>query len=1452
MKTRGFVLRLKMTRERTSGRRGIALILVMTIVALVSVLVVGMLISARKELVTAHNYSSGNSVQMLGDTVRNLVIAQIKKATSDSSKAWISQPGLIRTFSPSGQQNAFKLYSSYVMEEGSNYDPGASSTLNAEVPLDWYDRPVEFVDLNRPIEFSTGLVYPVADPSQVGVVEGFRINTSGRVAPGSSLQANDLPMPVRWIYLGENGQLMTASDPNRHDAVARFAYWTDDDTSKVNINTAAGGVFFDTPAANTKEDHMLGRTQPIAQEYQRWPGHPSTTSLRPVLKVLRDIADPVFRSEITSQLTPRIGWGGSLGGTEYAWLTRNLGQTDSDRLFPSLDEFYYGLDFRGSGSSQEREPFKIDGIQTVEAGGQTVPQLSFFLTAHSRAPELNLFHRPRVSLWPFNHELVQGTPPPNTLTPEDKLIRLATEYGGWKEDGNHDYTKRKRFYFQRKSAWDPFVDYNEIPENKALLGYLRDMTSRPIPSADPSNRGGTSFATKLGNANRNQLLISMWDYIRSQVNPVNQAYVPVGFTPYSFPQGHDTEDAGHSDVAPLIVDDSASGIEGKGLGRTAVPVEVILQFYNAGEGYEMATSPAPGDPEFIDERNNVDFSSGPDGIPDYVVRRVRMVVLLAFQMPVNHLYDSAPRFQIEITGNPFSMITQSPGSQTPPEVIDGDTLNEFEDQVDELDAQVPILVRSTYNTVSGGGTWATQASLGFPGTSATNRTICYVSAYGFAGLPRRGGPASIALPMYAPLDNEVMQDNRLQYYQKAALKVLSNRTTVTGRDSAYQLSKGWSGRQDVFYPFVSDILEFRLPHRHDVQPDADGDGKLDPGWENPANGKLPGAWNGLNPNYDYLLTFLKGSELELTIYPGLKEDANELSPVAANWQTPTSDNYLFKTQIKIENTVIPLPRLGDGEVATLRPSQWTSALRQSGSPPTVRELSDYYKRLNNQSLDFVMNVPTRLEGGDAPLMTDVFRSYALTGGNPVHGDVRSLAIERDVPRSWWQRHPRYLQGGVFLGTGYVPEHSKNNSLGLDPRENTSFGPVGKDSIKGGSSAFGAWGRLHADVNQYYQFTQRTVSPFADASIRTGSPKVGDFSLGYGNARYGALVVGPDLGSTYLSANARSEDTESPYFMNSVSRAGSDDDVSETAGNNFKNFMGLLYSPFRQMPSPVLFGTLPMRKAAGWETPLFNPNPAGGRNTHRGWNQTPRDHHLLDLFWMPVVEPYAISENLSTAGKVNLNYQIAPFTYIERRTGLHAVLDTFTSHWKTADAEGAILAVPEDEANKSSVRRGSSHSMKNASTDGFRHFIDVDATLDAFDQRFQANDPFVSASEICEMFLLPEGVADAGAFWSDKTLTGDDKLEAPYNAIYPRVTTQSNTFTIHYWVERLAPTKSNSDAPRVLGRYRGSTTIERYLNAREVDYGATVPDSADINADLVYPPLNDRYLFRVVEQKHFAL
>ena len=96
-----------------------------------------------------------------------------------------------------------------------------------------------------------------------------------------------------------------------------------------------------------------------------------------------------------------------------------------------------------------------------------------------------------------------------------------------------------------------------------------------------------------------------------------------------------------------------------------------------------------------------------------------------------------------------------------------------------------------------------------------------------------------------------------------------------------------------------------------------------------------------------------------------------------------------------------------------------------------------------------------------------------------------------------------------------------------------------------------------------------------------------------------------------------------------------------------------FSPNRILPSAVMLGSIPtgVKEQVPWRTLLFRPL-AQLESAHKGAT-SPHDHLLLDLFWMPIVEPYAISDRLSTAGKINMNYQIQPFTYIERSTGIQA-------------------------------------------------------------------------------------------------------------------------------------------------------------------------------------------------------
>ena len=325
--------------------------------------------------------------------------------------------------------------------------------------------------------------------------------------------------------------------------------------------------------------------------------------------------------------------------------------------------------------------------------------------------------------------------------------------------------------------------------------------------------------------------------------------------------------------------------------------------------------------------------------------------------------------------------------------------------------------------------------------------------------------------------------------------------------------------------------------------------------------------------------------------------------------------------------------------------------------------------------------------------------------------------------------------------------------------------------------------------------------------------------------------------------------------------------------------GINFTPNRQIASGVAFGALPtgVKAAHPWQTLLFCPNPPSRSTTslkvptttdHAGFG-SPHDNLYLDFFWMPVVEPYAISEPFSTAGKVNMNYDIMPFRYIKRRTAVCAVLKN-----------ARVTALPPDFAKDQTTGNSDNYKGLNHCKYDFRYGVNLDTktgSLTGFEQRFNPNpasgsttgDVFRSAAEICDLYLVPATLAGAtyhpnvpalptyatiSAWWNRMTLTGDNARENPYNDIYPRLTTKSNVYQVHYRVQLLRKARStdpavwDEDRDQTAGEQRGSVIFERYLDPGD----RNMPDLAS-STQFADPAYNvDRYYrHRVIERKQFA-
>jgi uncharacterized protein (TIGR02600 family) len=369
----------------------------------------------------------------------------------------------------------------------------------------------------------------------------------------------------------------------------------------------------------------------------------------------------------------------------------------------------------------------------------------------------------------------------------------------------------------------------------------------------------------------------------------------------------------------------------------------------------------------------------------------------------------------------------------------------------------------------------------------------------------------------------------------------------------------------------------------------------------------------------------------------------------------------------------------------------------------------------------------------------------------------------------------------------------------------------------------------------------------DGIVRTdGQP--GDWDTGIGNMSDGPYCGKPDEGNLawhFYNQNQGEWDYVHPYYT-----------------WKYEDTLDTFFSPNRQMTSPVMFGSLLAGRARDWQTLAFSPNPAG--DNHPGNSVGPKDHLLLDLFHMPIVEPYAISEPFSTAGKVNLNCKLAPFPWVKRTTALRATLHAS----RVTAVPAADVEIYKDGANEKPI------------TKNYRYRVNRDETVKGIENVFadyQRLGPdhgfFKSASDICERIIYPDGATNAGTirfdasengirqFWKQNTLTGDNVREKPYADLLPRLTTKSNTFTIHLRVQTLRQRRGSNGADyrqwhqtddAIVGEYRGETTIERYIDPddRRFDRSNSVTVSKRDFIDVDKSSLESAYRFRVIDAKRF--
>ncbi|HET6408015.1 MAG TPA: Verru_Chthon cassette protein A [Chthoniobacteraceae bacterium] len=1413
-------------------RRGVALVIVLAMLVLLSGLIVAFFNSVRTERNATKADSSVANARTIADSTVNMVIAQIREATTryTDRATWASQPGAIRTFS--GKQNSqryqtdkgamvypyepgssdyvYKLYSADRMRvKAEDYNIGGQD-LDFEINAiqKWLNDPLipleGYVDMNEPFVsrfpdpgtesgFRYEPRYPILDPrargdatekeeaNLFGIVEGFDaatiINPTDERRTSSNRHIPMLPMPVKWLYVlkdGSIGEITNATEDN--PVVGRTAFWTDDETTKLNINIASEGTFWDTPAVSTSQESgeissgktvvgasdslALAVSQPLRGEYQRYPGHPATTCLSPVMGWMWDLPrQPLnFRDtryinfkEAIYRMAPFTmrGRGTSMGGSDNPdRYVDSLFNTQGDpkvetltkHLYNNVDEYIF-----------QAERFDTSGalLHDTKLSAAKLEKVRGFITANSRASELNSFNRPRVTIWPLNAD-------EKKRTNYDNLFAFASSLGKKPND--------RLFSFERTEAKSPTIDVN-LDQNKYVLAYLQWLTggtgtgpTATIPGFGPNFTQKYSTTQGYSADARDQLLTLIFDYVRC-TNLVDTGTSRIGtlrFIPYTpfFGQGQ----AGYG-VSPRSFDWSGqvtptevpsghplkAGL--KGMGRFLTISEAGIAFYRTGN-----MAPAP----------EIAANQKQTGL-----RAMFLVETATTMAGYPALRDTY-----------YTVLTVTRDFRVTPIFPDGSPL--------PTAVNVPIFRSDTdvnlINIVNVSSLEFSQGRSYLPTLGFMNPLMFY---------PEHRGPTN---PANYPNDPNRNTTTTIAY--KNFGRAPGGASQAYARNTTLQ-----------WYPYVG--------------PDPSPQSVYEKGI----------------PIYDPTKKFATQFDFEpgairVDIYAGECPRTGNANDFAELVQTVNLD---FAAGLENQGGKIRLkmPEAVANRDCDIRTRLTTPHNTNAGGRPNQDGKTDFFRLPTANTGDYVGN-----EEYTTVRTLEFIGPAQGMNPNPAQlaqqGDLRIGASLKNVPSSYYYlRDPVAARNGNDqIVHGFNTGHADYNHLT-------------------GHSISAQLGVLAKGSRNYKHSVKYHLIPAGIDGVQNSVGGPGDWDRGLSKHLDGALGNKVDEGNVWFDYSQGTVSYRAPYFRGRG---------LEETGQSF-------FSPNRQLSSPVMFGSLPAGVNAAapatgkpWQTLLFRPD----RSTvqHPG-GKIPEDHLLLDFFHIPIVEPYSISEPFSTAGKVNLNYIMAPFGYVmtgknlpkSRSSGGTAAPASYI-HRDTA-LRGVLRSTKMMAVNTTAQQFGHTEDSL-ADSNRYRFEIDGDETIAHIQKRLL--DPkrglFRSASEICTVDLYPVGlsVSNWQTFW-DTTYaqTGDNMRERPYSFIYPRVTTKSNVYTVHMRCQaiQISPTArkegkidyANVEEKdiQVQAEYRGSSIIERFVD----------PNDTELERyEYTQSSVDPYYRFRVISTKQF--
>ncbi|MEA3209584.1 MAG: hypothetical protein QOE70_2641 [Chthoniobacter sp.] len=207
--------------QRQSARsdRGAALIITLAVLVLMTIMVVSLSDSVRIERGSARSHLEKTRAEALAQVGIERVVARLRQTTAKSQRNWISLPGRLVAAPASG--------SSTVLQDASIDLFSGTPTLTPNTPSYFLPAELNISTFGQTLTNGVAphLITDLPDPKA----------TEPDPKPA-------LHMLLKWCYVRRDGAIDLNNEPDLKNTdnpiVGRYAFWTDDESCKVNYNLA--------------------------------------------------------------------------------------------------------------------------------------------------------------------------------------------------------------------------------------------------------------------------------------------------------------------------------------------------------------------------------------------------------------------------------------------------------------------------------------------------------------------------------------------------------------------------------------------------------------------------------------------------------------------------------------------------------------------------------------------------------------------------------------------------------------------------------------------------------------------------------------------------------------------------------------------------------------------------------------------------------------------------------------------------------------------------------------------------------------------------------------------------------------------------------------------------------------------------------------------------------------